>query len=204
MDSPMSVMPKPSVMPCTAPWPSETAATPASAAVATGSSPSATTVGERNTKRRIATTSTEPKSARRFTSPSIMARASAEKTPGPVISSCAVAAALPAEACALRKASVAAAMASAWASVSEPLARVRAMRRARAPSGETQTPLSTRGPASARNCSTSETISPVGSRATNCFTSRPACEARSASVSEIASRSPASLKRRSLTAGPSA
>ena len=148
--------------------------------------------------------STVPKRARRFTSPSIIARACAEKTPGPVMRSRAVPAVPPTAACAATNAPRAAAIARACPSVSEPLARERTTRSARRASGDTHTPSSTRGPVAAPYCSTRVAISPVGSRGSTCFTSRPAEEASSASVSEIASRSPATAKRRSETAGLSA
>ncbi len=92
----MSVIPKPSVMPCTTPCPSDTAATPTSAPVATGARPSTSNVGERKTASSSTTMTVVPMSDRRFASPSIRARASAEKTPGPVRSRRASAALAPA------------------------------------------------------------------------------------------------------------
>ncbi len=65
----------------------------------------------------------------------------------------------------------------------------------------THTPSSLRGALAGISDSAMRCISPVGSRSSSGLTALPAGVPRSDSVSSIASRSPATLKRSGVTAG---
>ena len=139
-------MPKPSVMPCTAPNPSATHATPIKAPVATGSSPNMSAGGDRYTASNSRITSEPLMSDRRIAAPLIFARAATANTPGPLMFNCTDRAAgarmsRTAAANAVRMAS----SARSCASVSEPAAAVSATSRVRSPSAETQTESRVRG-----------------------------------------------------------
>ena len=193
-------MPKPRVMPWTAGKPSATAATPASAPEATGTSVSARAGSERYTVSSSTATSRAASAERRMTWPLIRAREATANTGGPVMRSVTLGRAAAGiaprlEANARRTVS----QAACCASVSEPAARTCAMSSACRPSGELHTPSAARGSRPARNVSRMPSISPVGSRVNSGFRSVPAGEARRSSESVIAARRPAALKRSGVT-----
>jgi len=137
-------MPKPNVIPWTTPKPSDTAATPAIAPVATGNMPNRTAGTDRYTVSSRMTISAELKMDRRTAASSIWRLAATANTPGPLMRKRSAAAGGGGRA--RSKAARIAAIARAWPSVSDPAARVRATMSAREPSAEAQTPSTVLGP----------------------------------------------------------
>ncbi|EDT00532.1 hypothetical protein BamIOP4010DRAFT_5944 [Burkholderia ambifaria IOP40-10] len=193
-------MPKPSVSPWTVPNATLTAAMPAAMPVSTGSSPSASVRGERYSVSSSATISTMLAVDSRSTSCRIVSRVSTENTPGPVIASM-YAAGFGSVCVAAENARRTASIARACASVSEPAAAVCTTSTARVPSRDAHTPSRTAGCAPLSSRSTSAVTSPVGSRGSIAFATRPADEPSRSRLSPSAWCRPSALKRRGVTAG---
>ena len=92
-------------------------------------------------------------------------------------------------------------IAAAWPSRSPPAARVPASSIARGALRDTHTPASLRGELLGNSISTMRWVSPVGSRSSSGLVALPAGVPSSDSVSSIASRRPAALKRSGVTDG---
>ena len=193
-------MPNPSVMPCTAPKPAATQATPASAPEATGTRVRSSAGRERYTASSSTTMSAALIEESRTTSLLMMAREATANTGGPLIRSLSAppwpsGSAASTAANARRMASHAACCAS----VSDPAARVCTSSSARVPSGELHTPSVVCGACPGPRESMIPSSSPVGSRANKGLTRSPSGEASLSRESLIAARSPCAVKRCRVT-----
>ena len=198
----MSVLPKPSVMPWTAPKVRLTATMPATMPVATGSIAAASARSEAKASSSKLPITTLPTIASKRTSRSICARLCAANTPGPLASSrnCGEAGVADAagvagavSALSAPKALRARAIAVDCASRSAPAARVVASSSARGAVRATHTPCSLLGMLGAMSDSAMRCVSPVGSRASSGLSALPAGVPSSESVSSMASRRPAAV-----------
>ena len=189
----MSVLPKPSVMPWTAPKVRLTATMPATMPVATGSIAAASARSEAKASSSKLPITTLPTIASKRTSRSICARLCAANTPGPLASSRNCGEAGVAGALSAPKALRARAIAADCASRSAPAARVVASSSARGAVRATHTPCSLLGMLGAMSDSAMRCVSPVGSRASSGLSALPAGVPSSESVSSMASRRPAAV-----------
>ena len=200
MASPISVVPKPSVMPCTLPNSRLTAVMPASTPLATGSTAMPRVRSEPPNAASIRPTmATPPAMARRSTSDLICVRDATAKVPAPDSTS-----RRPCVSCvvsSLPKLRPTNCSAASCASRSAPSARVVATRIARAALRDTHTPPSTRGACAGSMASAMRRVSPVGSRRSTGLTIAPAGVPSRASVSAMPARKPSTVKRCASTAG---
>ena len=182
---------------------------PASTPLATGSKAMASERNEAKASQSRPTIASVPQLASRSTSDLMRSRAATPKLPAPDTSRRSVSFASPAArpevvSTGFANAAPIACSAACWPSRSPPSARVVITSTARGALRETQTPCSLFGDWAGVSASAMRTVSPVGSRNRIGLTSAPAGVPSRASVSSIAARRPAALKRAASTAGLSA
>ena len=185
MVSPINVLPKPIVKPCTLPNTRLTVAVPATTPVATGKKAMSKALGDAKANSSKQPITMPPTIDRWIASPLIWSRLCTENTGAPLSRSRGLAPVM--SRVAASKADCTLAMAMVSASRSLPGACVVASNTARGAEREVHTPASVRGALAGIRLSATPWVSPVGSRSSNGLTKLPAGVPSSDSVSAIAS-----------------